>query len=136
MNKSINPSLLIKSDLRSEIEAWIAAGNMITVIDCKHDERSKSLTTANAKVKGSQVNEKILKRSTLDETYITAVEIYKFNAWLNIKKGRTEALSDVLDCSVSDITQIQNEITSCSKARFEDIRIAMRAVEISEKFDE
>jgi hypothetical protein len=121
---------MIKSDLRCEIEAWVAAGNMITVIESEYD------VPLNAELKKSKVNKKMWKRSTLDETHITAVEIYKFNAWLNTKKGRTEALSDVLDCSVSDITQIQNEITSCSKARFEDIRIAMRAVEISEKFDE
>lgn len=133
MSKAVNPNMHIKQNLNAEIEAWLAKGNAITMIQSRFQahrvEYSKKL-----KMMQLEDEHKQLKRQKRVDNQATEEQIRALGLWLDEQKGRAKALVEVLGCAHSYISQIKRFTRPCSKARFEEIKQAMQLVEQGEKY--
>ncbi|VXA53951.1 conserved hypothetical protein [Acinetobacter proteolyticus] len=134
MNKSINPNMHIKQNLNAEIEAWLAQGNAITMIQNSYEQRLKARPSHVVKFISPEKTQKELKRLERIANQATEDQIHMLSAWLDEKKGRAKALVNVLGCAHSYISQIKSATRPCTKTRFEEIHQAMKLVEVREKY--
>ncbi|ENX43329.1 hypothetical protein [Acinetobacter sp. NIPH 2100] len=134
MNKSINPNMHIKQNLNTEIEAWLAQGNVITKIQNTYEQRLKARPSHIVKFVSPEKTQKELKKIERVANQATAAQIQMFSQWLDAHKGRAKALVQILGCAHSYISQIKSATRPCTKARFEEIHQAMTIVEAREKY--
>ncbi|MCH7313373.1 hypothetical protein [Acinetobacter sp. ANC 3882] len=134
MNKSINPNMHIKQNLNTEIEAWLAQGNVITKIQNTYEQRLKARPSHIVKFVSPEKTQKELKKIERVANQATAAQIQMFSQWLGAHKGRAKALVQILGCAHSYISQIKSATRPCTKARFEEIHQAMKIVEAREKY--
>ncbi|ENW80917.1 hypothetical protein F909_02207 [Acinetobacter sp. ANC 3929] len=134
MNKSINPNMHIKQNLNTEIEAWLAQGNVITKIQNTYEQRLKARPSHIVKFVSPEKNQKELKKIERAANQAAEAQIQMLSQWLDAHKGRAKALVQILGCAHSYISQIKSATRPCTKARFEEIYQAMKIVEAREKY--
>jgi|GEM_PF-1014779 len=80
-------------------------------------------------VMASAVSEAHKKRARQKEDQATLAEIQALDQWCKERKGRGRDLCRELKMAHSFISQITNQTRPCSKERYEQIKLAMKAIE-------
>lgn len=84
-------------------------------------------------VMASAVSEAHKKRARQKEDQATLAEIKALDQWCKERNGRGGDLCRELKVAHSFISQITNQTRPCSKERYEQIKLAMKAIEQREK---
>lgn len=84
-------------------------------------------------VMASAVSEAHKKRAQQKEDQATLVEIKALDQWCKERKGRGRDLCRELKMAHSFISQITSQVRPCSKERYEQIKLAMKAIEKREQ---
>ncbi|WP_156189154.1 hypothetical protein [Acinetobacter indicus] len=84
-------------------------------------------------VMASAVSEAHKKRARQKEDQVTLAEIQALDQWCKERKGRGRDLCRELKMAHSFISQITSRVRPCSKERYEQIKLAMEAIEKQEQ---
>ena len=84
-------------------------------------------------VMASAVSEAHKKRARQKEDQATLTEIKALDQWCKERKGRGGELCKHIGVAHGFISQITNQVRPCSKERYEQIKLAMKAIEQREQ---
>ena len=137
MNESMTLSMYIKPDYSADIEAWLAQGNQINVINNGASTYNKALNnkpknaqSAMSKVMAKSVavqREKIRARQEEDKAH--KEDVLAMGKWLDEKKGRAKQLSKLMGHAHGYISQVKMFTRPCSKEKMEVIKQKMKEIE-------
>lgn len=84
-------------------------------------------------VMASAVSEAHKKRARQKEDQAALAEIKALDQWCKERKGRGSELCKHIGVARGFISQITNQVRPCSKERYEQIKLAMKAIEKQEQ---
>ena len=127
----------LRERLDSDLEAFLKNGGAVEQLpqgfsgECSkgwNGSKPKSQKTMR-EVMASAVSETHKKRARQKEDQATLAEIKALDRWCKERKGRGGDLCRELKVAHSFISQITNQTRPCSKERYEQIKLAMEAIE-------
>ena len=127
----------LREQLDSDLEAFLKNGGAVEQLpqgfsgECSkgwNGSKPKSQKTMR-EVMASAVSEAHKKRARQKEDQATLAEIKALDRWCKGRKGRRGDLCRELKVAHSFISQITQQNRPCSKERYEQIKLAMEAIE-------
>ena len=127
----------LREQLDSDLEAFLKNGGAVEQLpqgfsgECSkawNGSKPKSQKTMR-EVMASAVSEAHKKRARQKEDQATLAEIKALDQWCKERKGRGGDLCRELKMAHSFISQITRHVRPCSKERYEQIKLAMKAIE-------
>ena len=127
----------LREQLDSDLEAFLKNGGTVEQLaqgfsgECSkgwNGSKPKSQKTMR-EVMASAVSETHKKRARQKEDQAPIAEIKALSEWCKARKGRGGDLCRELKVAHSFISQITNQTRPCSKERYEQIKLAMEAIE-------
>ena len=131
----------LREQLDSDLEAFLKNGGAVEQLpqgfsgECSkgwNGSKPKSQKTMR-EVMASAVSEAHKKRARQKEDQAPLAEIKALDQWCKERKGRGGDLCRELKVAHSFISQITNQTRPCSKERYEQIKLAMEAIEQRER---
>ena len=131
----------LREQLDGDLEAFLKNGGAVEQLprglsgECSkgwNGSKPKSQKTMR-EVMASAVSEAHKKRARQKEDQAPLVEIKALDQWCKERKGRGGDLCRELKVAHSFISQITNQTRPCSKERYEQIKLAMEAIEQRER---
>ena len=131
----------LREQLDSDLEAFLKNGGAVEQLpqgfsgECSkgwNGSKPKSQKTMR-EVMASAVSETHKKRARQKEDQATLAEIKALDRWCKERKGRGGDLCRELKVAHSFISQITQQNRPCSKERYEQIKLAMEAIEQRER---
>mgnify|MGYP004517679423 CR=1 FL=1 len=131
----------LREQLDSDLEAFLKNGGAVEQLpqgfsgECSkgwNGSKPKSQKTMR-QVMVSAVSEAHKKRARQKEDQATLTEIKALDQWCKERKGRGGDLCRELKMAHSFISQITRHVRPCSKERYEQIKLAMKAIEQREQ---
>ena len=131
----------LREQLDSDLEAFLKNGGAVEQLpqgfsgECSkgwNGSKPKSQKTMR-EVIASAVSEAHKKRARQKEDQATLAEIKALDQWCKERKGRGGDLCRELKMAHSFISQITRHVRPCSKERYEQIKLAMKAIEKREQ---
>lgn len=134
----------LREQLETELAEYLAKGGEIKHIPTGQSgepgalfnnrlTKSKNAQETMRAVMASAVSEAHKKRARQKEDQATLAEIKALDQWCKERKGRGRDLCRELKVAHSFITQITSQVRPCSKERYEQIKLAMKAIEKREQ---
>lgn len=131
----------LREQLDSDLEAFLKNGGKAGTLPRGYSgEYSKGWNGSKPKsqktmreVMASAVSEAHKKRARQKEDQAALVEIKALDQWCKERKGRGGDLCRELKVAHAFISQITNQTRPCSKERYEQIKLAMEAIEQREQ---
>ena len=127
----------LREQLERDVEAFLKKGGAVEQLpqgfsgECSkgwNGSKPKSQKTMR-EVMASAVSEAHKKRARQKEDQAPLAEIKALDQWCKERKGRGGDLCRELKVAHSFISQITNQTRPCSKERYEQIKLAMEAIE-------
>ena len=127
----------LREQLDSDLEAFLKNGGAVEQLpqgfsgECSkgwNGSKPKSQKTMR-EVMASAVSEAHKKRARQKEDQAPLAEIKALDQWCKERKGRGGDLCRELKMAHSFISQITRHVRPCSKERYEQIKLAMKAIE-------
>jgi len=127
----------LREQLDSDLKAFLKNGGAVEQLpqgfsgECSkgwNGSKPKSQKTMR-EVMASAVSEAHKKRARQKEDQTPLAEIKALDRWCKERKGRGGELCRELKVAHSFISQITNQTRPCSKERYEQIKLAMEAIE-------
>lgn len=131
----------LREQLDSDLEAFLKNGGTVEQLprgfsgECSkgwNGSKPKSQKTMR-EVMASAVSEAHKKCARQKEDQAPIAEIKALSEWCKARKGRGGDLCRELKVAHSFISQITNQTRPCSKERYEQIKLAMKAIEQRER---
>ena len=131
----------LREQLDSDLEAFLKNGGAVEQLpqgfsgECskgRNGSKPKSQKTMR-EVMVSAVSEAHKKRARQKEDQVTLAEIKALDQWCKARKGRSSELCKHIGVAHGFISQITNQVRPCSKDRYEQIKLAMKAIEQREQ---
>ena len=131
----------LREQLDSDLEAFLKNGGAVEQLpqgfsgECSkgwNGSKPKPQKTMHEIMAGT-VSETHKKRARQKEDQATLAEIKALDRWCKERKGRGGDLCRELKVAHSFISQITNQTRPCSKERYEQIKLAMEAIEQRER---
>lgn len=131
----------LREQLDSDLETFLKNGGKVETLprgysgECSkgwNGSKPKSQKTMR-EVMASAVSEAHKKRARQKEDQAPLAEIKALDQWCKERKGRGCDLCRELKVAHSFISQITNQTRPCSKERYEQIKLAMEAIEQREQ---
>ena len=131
----------LRDELDSQPEAFLKNGGAVEQLpqgfsgECSkgwNGSKPKSQKTMR-EVMANSVAQTDKKRARQKEDQATLAEIKALDRWCKERKGRGGDLCRELKVAHSFISQITNQTRPCSKERYEQIKLAMEAIEQRER---
>ena len=131
----------LREQLERGVEAFLKNGGTVEQLaqgfsgECSkgwNGSKPKSQKTMR-EVMASAVSEAHKKRARQKEDQAPIAEIKALSEWCKARKGRGGDLCRELKVAHSFISQITNQTRPCSKERYEQIKLAMEAIEQRER---
>jgi len=131
----------LREQLDSDLEAFLKNGGKVETLPRGYSGEFSQLNNRSAKgaqramraVMASAVSETHKKRARQKEDQATLAEIKALDRWCKERKGRGGDLCRELKVAHSFISQITQQNRPCSKERYEQIKLAMKAIEQREQ---
>lgn len=131
----------LREQLENDVEAFLRNGGAIEQLPRGFSgEYNKGWNNSKPKaqktmreVMASAVSEAHKKRARQKEDQATLAEIKALDRWCKERNGRGRDLCRELKMAHSFISQITNQTRPCSKERYEQIKLAMKAIEKQEQ---
>jgi len=131
----------LREQLDSDLEAFLINGGKVEALPRGYSGEFSQLNNRSAKgaqramraVMASAVSEAHKKRARQKEDQVTLAEIKALDQWCKERKGRGGELCRELKVAHSFISQITQQNRPCSKERYEQIKLAMKAIEQREQ---
>ena len=131
----------LREQLDSDLEAFLINGGKVEALPRGYSGEFSQLNNRSAKgaqramraVMASAVSEAHKKRARQKEDQATLAEIKALDRWCKERKGRGGDLCRELKVAHSFISQITQQNRPCSKERYEQIKLAMKAIEQREQ---
>ena len=133
----------LREQLDSDLEAFLKNGGAVEQLpqgfsgECSkgwNGSKPKSQKTMHEIMAGT-VSETHKKRARQKEDQATLAEIKALDRWCKGRKGRGGDLCRELKVAHSFISQITQQNRPCSKERYEQIKLAMKAIEQRERVE-
>ena len=127
----------LREQLERGVEAFLKNGGKLETLpqgfsgECSkgwNGSKPKSQKTMR-EVMASAVSEAHKKRARQKEDQAPIAEIKVLSEWCKARKGRSGELCKHVGVAHGFISQITNQVRSCSKERYEQIKLAMEAIE-------
>ena len=131
----------LREQLDSDLEAFLKNGGTVEQLaqgfsgECSkgwNGSKPKSQKTMR-EVMASAVSEAHKKRARQKEDQAPIAEIKVLSEWCKARKGRSGELCKHIGVAHGFISQITNQVRPCSKERYEQIKLAMEAIEQRER---
>ena len=131
----------LREQLDSDLEAFLKNGGTVEQLaqgfsgECSkgwNGSKPKSQKTMR-EVMASAVAQTGKKRARQKEDQAPIVEIKVLSEWCKARKGRSSELCKHIGVAHGFISQITNQVRPCSKDRYEQIKLAMKAIEQREQ---
>lgn len=131
----------LREQLDSDLEAFLKNGGAVEQLpqgfsgECSkgwNGSKPKSQKTMR-EVMASAVSEAHKKRARQKEDQTPIAEIKVLSEWCKARKGRSSELCKHIGVAHGFISQITNQVRPCSKDRYEQIKLAMKAIEQREQ---
>ena len=131
----------LREQLDSDLEAFLKNGGAVEQLhqgfsgECSkgwNGSKPKSQKTMR-EVMASAVSEAHKKRARQKEDQTPIAEIKVLSEWCKARKGRGSELCKHIGVAHGFISQITNQVRPCSKDRYEQIKLAMKAIEQREQ---
>lgn len=131
----------LREQLENDVEAFLKNGGVIEQLPRGlsgeynkgwNNSKPKAQKTMRA-VMASAVSEAHKKRARQKEDQATLAEILTLDRWCKERKGRGGELCKHIGVAHGFISQITNQVRPCSKERYEQIKLAMEAIEQREQ---
>ena len=127
----------LREQLDSDLEAFLKNGGAVEQLPQGFSgERSKGWNGSKPKsqktmreVMANSVAQTDKKRARQKEDQAPLAEIKALSEWRKARKGRSGELCKHVGVAHSFISQITNQVRPCSKERYEQIKLAMEAIE-------
>jgi len=108
-------SKIIKADLSAEVDAWLAEGNQIKVLDGYNQENKAAHHTNN------------------DELIVNKAKIAQLNTWLVARAGRVTKLNRKMKLSVKLFSNIRRGLCPCKVGLYKKFEEQMAIIEQGER---
>ena len=131
----------LREQLDSDLEAYLKNGGKVETLprgysgECSkgwNGSKPKSQKTMR-EVMANSVAQTDKKRARQKEDQATLAEIKALDRWCKARKGRSGELCKHVGVAHGFISQITNQVRPCSKERYEQIKLAMKAIEQREQ---
>lgn len=131
----------LRDQLDSQLEAFLSNGGVIEQLpqgfsgECNkgwNNSKPKAQKTMR-EVMASSVAQTHKKRARQKEDQASIADIKVLSEWCKARKGRGGELCKHIGVAHGFISQITNQVRSCSKDRYEQIKLAMKAIEQREQ---
>ena len=131
----------LREQLERDLEAFLKNGGKVETLpqgfsgECSkgwNGSKPKSQKTMR-EVMASAVAQTGKKRARQKEDQAPIVEIKVLSEWCKARKGRSSELCKHIGVAHGFISQITNQVRPCSKDRYEQIKLAMKAIEQREQ---
>ena len=131
----------LREQLDSDLEAFLKNGGKVEALprgysgECSkgwNGSKPKSQKTMR-EVMANSVAQTDKKRARQKEDQAPIADIKALSEWCKARKGRSSELCKHIGVAHGFISQIANQVRSCSKDRYEQIKLAMKAIEQRER---
>lgn len=131
----------LREQLDRDLDAFLKNGGKVETLPRGYSGEFSQFNDRSAKgaqktmraVMASAVSEAHKKRARQKEDQAPLAEIKALDQWCKERKGRGGDLCRELKVAHSFISQITNQTRPCSKERYEQIKLAMKAIEQRER---
>ena len=131
----------LREQLDSDLEAFLKNGGKLETLpqgfsgECSkgwNGSKPKSQKTMR-EVMANSVAQTDKKRARQKEDQAPIADIKTLSEWCKARKGRSSELCKHIGVAHGFISQITNQVRPCSKDRYEQIKLAMKAIEQREQ---